>query len=318
MDTGTLYVFHDTRNEKVLAVANGINFHLRTHHIFVDQHRIFDHMAGDDCHIFFDILIRMRNNHILTAQNVRRTHQNRIAQVVGSLECLFGCHDSLAGRTRNAASAQQLIETLSVFGSVDIICGSTQNIDTHICQVACQLDGSLSAELYHYAVRLFGVDDIGNVFLGQRIEVQTVAGIEVCGNGLRVVVADDCLTAHLFQCPYTVYRTVVELDTLSDTDRTGTEYDNLFLVAVLTFDELFCFVFVVIGRIEVRCLCLELACAGINHLINGMAVHRAFLTGNTLNGCIQIAVLLCQQVQIFGQRLGSHFPFQFDQIHQLV
>ena len=75
----------------------------------------------------------------------------------------------------------------------------------------------------------------------------------------------------------------------TDTDRTGTEYDNLFLIAVLTLDELLCLVFVVIGRVEVRCLCLELACASINHLINGMAVHRAFLTGNTLNGCIQIA-----------------------------
>ena len=115
-----------------------------------------------------------------------------------------------------------------------------------------------------------------------------------------------------------MYRTVVELDTLTDTDRTGTEYDNLFLVAVLTFNEFFRFVLVIIGGVEIRRFCLEFACTGIYHFIYSMAVHWALLAGNTFNGRVQIAVLLCQQVQIFGQRLGSHFPFQFDQVHQLV
>ena len=87
---------------------------------------------------------------------------------------------------------------------------------------------------------------------------------------------------------------------------------------MLPFDELFGFVFLIIGGIEIRCFCFKFPCTGIYHLIDGVAVHRALLSGNTLDGFVQVTILFSKEIEIFGQRLCGHFPFQFYQIQQLV
>ena len=58
--------------------------------------------------------------------------------------------------------------------------------------------------------------------------------------------------------------TEIELDTLTDTDRTGTENQNLFLAVGLN-----CFILTAEYGIVIRSLCLELCGTGINHLISG-------------------------------------------------
>ncbi len=45
------------------------------------------------------------------------------------------------------------------------------------------------------------VDDFEDVLLGQWFEVQGVGGIEVGGNGFRVVIDDDGFLPRLAQCP---------------------------------------------------------------------------------------------------------------------
>ena len=96
-------------------------------------------------------------------------------------------------------------------------------------EVRGEVDGGLTAELNDRVVRLLGLDDAGHVLRGQRLKVQTVSGVEVGGNGLRVVVDDNGLAAELLQRPDRVNRAVVELDALTDTDRTGAENQNLLL-----------------------------------------------------------------------------------------
>ena len=54
-------------------------------------------------------------------------------------------------------------------------------------------------------------------------QVQTVSGVEVGGDGLRVVVDDDGLADELLQRPDRVNRAVVELDALTDADGARTE-----------------------------------------------------------------------------------------------
>ena len=62
-----------------------------------------------------------------------------------------------------------------------------------------------------------------------------------------------------------MYRTVVELDTLSDTDRTGAKHHDLLFI-LIHFD----FGFAIVARIIIRCLCLELCRTGIYNLIGCM------------------------------------------------
>ena len=110
----------------------------------------------------------------------------------------------------------------------------------------CQLDSGLSAELNNNAVRLFCLDDGFNILLGKRIEVKSVASIEVCGYSFRVIVADNSLVAQLLERPYAVNGAVVELDTLTDSDRTRTENNDLLLALVGSFDKLLCLILIVI------------------------------------------------------------------------
>ena len=94
----------------------------------------------------------------------------------------------------------------------------------------CQLDGSLTAKLNNAGVGLFGRDDVVHALGVQRVEIQAVAGVEVGGDRLGVVVDEDSLTAVLLEGPDAVDRAVVELDALTDADGAGTEdEDFLFL-----------------------------------------------------------------------------------------
>ena len=113
-------------------------------------------------------------------------------------------------------------------------------------------------------------------------------------------------------------RAVVKLDALTDTNRAGTEDDNLFTAGILSCNKLSRFVFIVIGGVEVRSFCLELSRTGINHLVACIPYCGQFLTGEPGNGGIQIAHLL--GADIFFQRQFAVFQFSIhpDEVHQLV
>ena len=72
---------------------------------------------------------------------------------------------------------------------------------------------------------------------------------------------------------YAVNGSVVELDTLTDSDRTGTDNDYSLLLALFLGLELevslvlSAFAGEIICAVEIRCCSCELTCAGINHLI---------------------------------------------------
>ena len=68
----------------------------------------------------------------------------------------------------------------------------------------------------------------------QRLEVQLIRCIKVSTYGFRVVVHDNSFISKFLDGPYALHAAVVELDTLSDPDRTGTDNQDLLLVARLT------------------------------------------------------------------------------------
>ena len=59
-----------------------------------------------------------------------------------------------------------------------------------------------------------------------------------------------------------MYRTEVKFDSLSDSDRSGTKYQNFLLAAGL-----FHFILTAVYGIVIRCLCREFCRTGIDHLI---------------------------------------------------
>ena len=131
-------------------------------------------------------------------------------------------------------------------------------------QIVGQLDGGLSAEGDHDAHGVFHLDDVHDVFRGQGLEIQTVRGVIVRGNGLGIVVDDNHVITDPAEGPYAVDRGVVELDALADTDGAGTQHDDHGAAGTLQAPGL---AGLVRAGIEVGRFRGEFCAAGIHHLI---------------------------------------------------
>ena len=314
----TLDMLHDAGDKEVLAVADSVDLYLGAHHVLVYEDGVLDVVAHDDAHVLLYVSVGVSDYHVLTAENIRRTEQHGIAKIIGSHKSLLCVHDCVSRRSGDTAFFKYLVEALSVLCGIYHIRGCTEDTDSHIGEISCKLDSGLTAELYHNAVGLLGLDDGLNVLFCEGVEVQTVACIKVGGNGLGVVVADNSLVAQLLQRPYAVYGAVVELDALPDTDRTASENDDLLLSLVGALDELLCLILLVEGGVEVGSLSLELACTGIYHLVDSALVLGTLLSRNALDGAVKVAVLLCDVVLLLGELALSQPFLQLHKIKELV
>ena len=119
MNAGALDVLHDAGNQNVFAVADCIDFKFYAHHVFVDEDRIFDSLRKDNAHIFFYVRFIERDNHILSAKNVRRTQENRIADFFRRMERLVFGKNGFAFRAADFQFFAELFKSLAVFCKVD-------------------------------------------------------------------------------------------------------------------------------------------------------------------------------------------------------
>ena len=89
MDAGALNMFHNSGNQDILPVADCIDLQLGPHQVFVDQDGIFYFVFKDNLHIFMDIRIMIRYDHVLAAEYIAWTHQNGVSQPVCRRNCLI-------------------------------------------------------------------------------------------------------------------------------------------------------------------------------------------------------------------------------------
>ena len=134
MDSGTLDMFHDTRNQDVCSVTYCIDLDLFTNQVFINQNRMILCNTVDDSDEFIDIMIVDRNLHSLSAKYIRRTNQYRIAETVGNFFCFFSGKYGISLRTRNVALCKDLIKELSVFCCIYVFCGSSKDRHSHLHQ----------------------------------------------------------------------------------------------------------------------------------------------------------------------------------------
>ena len=172
-------MLHDTRDKNILAVTDSVYLKLSTHKILVYKHRVLYSLVENDSHVFLDIIIVECDYHVLSAENVRRSHKNRIVYLVCNFKSLVTSHDSEALRSLYFQLFKQLVKSLSVLSSVDSVRRSTQNVYTMFSHMLCELDSSLSAERHNNADRLLNSDDVHNVLVGKRLEIKSVSSIKV-------------------------------------------------------------------------------------------------------------------------------------------
>ena len=259
--TGTLDMLHDTRDQDVGPVTDRIHLDLFSLEILVHQNRMILSDPVDDTDKLIDLLVIERDLHTLSAQHIGGTHQDRISYPVCHFLGLLGGKDRASGCSRNMGLLQNLVEELPVLRSVHILRSGSENRHAHLHQRFRQLDGCLSAELYHSSVGLLKANDTLHILIGQRLKVQLVRNIKIRGHRLRVVVHNNGLVSLPGEGPGTVHRAVIELDTLSDTDGAGTEHQHFLLSTGLHR-----LVFTAVHRIIVGCHSVKLCRTGIYHL----------------------------------------------------
>ena len=146
-------------------------------------------------------------------------------------ESLFLREDGEALRPADAEPFEECVEPLAVLSHVDGIGRCSDDIDVVLCKRLGELDGGLSAERNDNADRVFLCNDVENVFRCQRLEIESVAGIEIGRDSLGVIVDDDDPVSQFAERVYAVNGSVVELDSLTDPDRAGADNDNGLCVA---------------------------------------------------------------------------------------
>ena len=261
----TFNVLHNTRNQNILSVTYSVYLDFFSHQVLIYKDWMLLCNLIDDSNIFFHIFIADCNSHSLSAKHVGRTYKNRVTKLCCRFFCFLCRENSMSLWSWNFALLQNLIKQLSVLCSVYVLCGSTKDFYTHFHKCLCKLNGCLSAELYNCAVRFLHIYHVFHIFRSQRFKIQLICNIKVCTYCFRVVIDNYGFVSFFCKCPCTVYRAEIELDTLTDTDRTGTKHKD-FLFAGIGNSLVFCF-FISVYGIIVRCFCSKLCCTGIYHFI---------------------------------------------------
>ncbi len=108
-----------------------------------------------------------------------------------------------------------------------------------------ELQRGLATERHNNADGVFGLDDVHHVFVGERFEIEPVAGVVVGRDRLGVAVDHDGLIPGLGQREAGVNTAIVELDALTNPVRARPQDDD---AGLGTGTDL---VFVLIGRVVV-------------------------------------------------------------------
>ena len=121
-----------------------------------------------------------------------------------------------------------------------------------------QFERRLPAELNDHAIGIFPIDDVQNLFQGQRLEVELVRSVVIRADSLRVAIDHDGLITVFFERKGGMHAAVIELDALADA--IGPAAENHDFLALRRLRLIFAFV----SRIEIRGKRFELGAAGIH------------------------------------------------------
>ena len=311
-------MFHNAGDQYILAVRYGIDFNLDTHQVLIYKYRIILLVAEDYLHILMYVFIGERYYHVLTAQNIAGTQQNRVIQLMCNGNGLFFGHYARTLGSLDLQLLKQLIKALAILGAVDCIGAGTQYAHTLTFQELSQLNGSSTAESNDNAIWIFCIYDTHYILGRKRLKVQSVGCIKVGGHSFRVIVYDNRLKSGAFECPYTVNGSIVELYALTYANRSTTQDYYGLLIGRMRANEVAGLVYAIISGVEVRGLCGKFGSAGINHCKARGSLLLQLLTGQLLYRTIEEAQLLGAHVQFVINRTLTELALHCDKAHELA
>ena len=243
MDSRRFDVLHQTTHDHSTGViAEGVHVHLNSvFEVLVNQHRMVGLHLHGFAHVAVEFLFVEHHFHGPSAQDVRGTHDDRVAHSCGHGPCfLFAACQAVAGLA-DIQIAEDGFELLAVFGPVDRFRGGAPDAGARgapliAVQPAQQRNGEfqrrLSTELDHHAIGTLRFDHIENVLQGERFEVEAVAGVVIGGHRFRIAVHHHRGDPLILPGKGGMAAAVVEFDALPDS--VGSTAEDHHLAAVLT------------------------------------------------------------------------------------
>ena len=298
MDPGAFHMFHNAGDQYIRAVGNDVHFQFGARQILVDQDRIFDLVFKDPCHIRLHRFIRAGNGHVLSADDVGWTQQDRVAQGIGCGKGFFNGERGKSPRSFDAELFQQSVKTDTVFRKVDSVRRGAEDAHAAAVQVFGEFDGCLPPECNHNPFGLLCLKDLFDIFIIQWFKIKAVGGIVIGRNRLRVVVDDDDIVAQFPQCPDAMDRAVIEFNTLPDTDRTGAKDDDHRFPAAF---ELAGFTDLIAGGIEIRRCCVKFGSAGVDHLVAHGEFWQVDAAAQPFQSIVGIAKTFAERIILIGK-----------------
>ena len=233
VDTGELDVLHDSRDISVSSVGDRVRLALQSVvQEAVDQDRAVRCDADCGSHVFFHGFVVIDYFHAASAENVGRADHDRVADLVRDRLRLVNADSHSGFRHRNSELVHHVAEEVAVLSEVDDFRRRSENIYAVPLQVCGEIQRSLSAELRDDTDRFLFIVDTEDILERQRLKVELVGGVVVCGDRLRVAVDDDRLKAELPERFRGVDTAVIELDTLADPVRASAEDHDLLRIRV--------------------------------------------------------------------------------------
>ena len=121
MNARPLDVFHDSRDQDVLAVRNSVDFDFLTLDVLVDEHRMLRRKRYCLLQITRQFCIVIHDLHRTSANNVGRAYYQRITQSSYCFKSFFFVGNGKAFRHCDVERFQQFAELFTVFCQVDIM-----------------------------------------------------------------------------------------------------------------------------------------------------------------------------------------------------
>ena len=156
-----------------------------------------------------------------------RAHDDRVADAVGTGQCVLQRLHHLGGDDGLVQLFHRLLEQLTVLGAVDGLGLAGQQADAGAVQIAGtgqfhgQVQAHLTAQVRQHRVRLFNVQNALHDLQGHGLDVNMVGHVRVGHDGGRIGVEQNGLDALCFQGAAGLGAGVVELSGLTDDDGAG-------------------------------------------------------------------------------------------------
>ena len=231
MHARLLDVLHDAANKHHFAVADGIhvNFYRVIKEVIQQHWRIVRH-ADRRLEVATQVSFVIDDFHRPTAENVRRTYHQRVANLFRLLYRHFNSGNGGVRRLFQFQTLNRMLKAFTVFCTVDSIRAGADNRYASSFQRARQFQRGLTAVLNDNAFRLLNTHDFQHILQSYRLEVEAIGSVVVGGDGFRVTVNHNGFVTVFAQRQRGVYTAVVEFDTLTDTVRAAAENHDFFTV----------------------------------------------------------------------------------------